>query len=102
MLLDADVHAEDLVSVVSPNQDYLAFWRSMMRLAHEIAQNVVVVVYLSVMLPGQILGNSEVLNYFDSVHFLCLTCPPDALRARHDGRVPLTHIYKGGLISIAP
>ncbi len=90
VLLDADVHAEDLVSVVPPNQDYLAFWRSMMRLAHEIAQNNVVVVYFSVMLPEQILGNVEVLDYFDSVHFLCLTCPPDVLRARHDGRVPLT------------
>ena len=89
-LLDADVHAGDLISVVSPNQDYPAFWRSMMRLAHEIAQNNVVVVYFSVMLPEQILGNSDVLNYFDSVHFLCLTCPPDVLRARHNGRAPLT------------
>ena len=61
-----------------------------MRLAHEIAQNNVVVVYFSVMLPEQILGNSEVLDYFDSVHFLCLTCPPDVLRARHDGRGPVT------------
>jgi hypothetical protein len=93
VLLDADVHAEDLISVVSPNQDYPAFWRSMMRLAHEIAQNNVVVVYFSVMLPEQILGNAEVLNYFDSAHFLCLACPPDVLRARHAGRVesgPLT------------
>jgi hypothetical protein len=93
VLLDADVHAEDLISVVPPNQDYAAFWRSMMRLAHEIAQNNVVVVYFSVMLPEQILGNTDVLDYFDSAHFLCLTCPPDVLRARHAGRVesgPLT------------
>jgi predicted ABC-type ATPase len=66
VLLDADVQADDLISVVSPNQDYLAFWRPMMRLAHEIAQNKVVVVYFSVMLPEQILANSDVLGYFDS------------------------------------
>ena len=87
VLLDADVHAGDLISVVSPNHDYPAFWRSMMRLAHEIAQNNVVVVYFSVMLPEQIVGNRDVLNYFDSVHFLCLTCPPDVLRTRLLGRV---------------
>src|SRR6266480_2545861 len=77
VLLDADVFAEDLVSVVPPNQDYPAFWRSMMRLAHELAQNNVVVVYFSTMLPEQLLANTDALNYFESVHFLCLTCPPD-------------------------
>lgn len=82
VLLDADIHASDLVSVVSPNKDYPAFWRSMMRLAHELAQNNVVIVYFSVMLPEQVLANSDVLGYFDSVHFLCLTCPPETLRAR--------------------
>jgi len=82
VLLDADILAEDLVSVVLPNQDYPAFWRSMMRLGHELAQNHVAVVYFSVMLPGQVLANSDVLNYFDSAHFLCLTCPPDIQRAR--------------------
>jgi predicted kinase len=87
VLLDADVFAEDLVSVASLNQDYPAFWRSMMRLAHELAQNNVVVVYFSVMLPAQVLANSDMLSYFNSVHFLCLTCPPDVLRARLAGRV---------------
>jgi hypothetical protein len=82
VLLDADIHAEDLISVAPPNHDYPAFWRSMMRLAHELAQNNVVVVYFSVMLPEQILANSDVLSYFQSVHFLCLSCPPDVLRAR--------------------
>ena len=82
VLLDADILAEDLISVVPPNHDYPAFWRSLMRLAHELAQNKVVVAYFSTMLPEQVLGNSDVLSYFDSVNFLCLTCSPDALRAR--------------------
>jgi hypothetical protein len=82
VLLDADIHASDLISVVPPNKDYPAFWRSMMRLAHEVAQNNVVVVYFSVMLPEQILSNGDVLSYFDAAHFLCLTCPPEVLRAR--------------------
>jgi gluconate kinase len=85
VLLDADVFAADMVSVVPPNQDYRAFWRSMMRLAHELAQNNVVVVYFSVMLPEQVLVNSDVLSFFDSVRFLCLTCAPDVLRARFAG-----------------
>jgi predicted kinase len=87
VLLDADVHALDLISVVPPNQDYPAFWRSMMRLAHELAQNNVVVVLFSTMLPEQIFANRDLLGYFDSVHFLCLTCPPDVLRARLARRV---------------
>jgi broad-specificity NMP kinase len=87
ILLDADVHAEDLISVVPPNEDYQAFWRSMMRLAHELAQNNVVVVYFSTMLPNQVLANRDALGYFESVHFLCLTCPPDVLRARLARRV---------------
>jgi predicted kinase len=86
VLLDADVLATDLISVVSPNHDYPAFWRSMMRLAHEVAQNKLVVVYFAVMLPEQVLANRELLSYFDSAHFLCLTCPPDVLRARLAGR----------------
>ena len=88
VLLDADVLATDLISVVSPNHDYPAFWRSMMRLAHEVAQNNVVVVYFAVMLPEQLLANSDLLGYVDSVHFLCLTCPPDVLRSRLAGREP--------------
>jgi predicted kinase len=82
LLIDADILALDLISVAPPNQDYPAFWRSMMRLAHELAQNNVVVVYFSTMLPEQVLANSDILSYFDSVHFLCLTCPPDVLHAR--------------------
>lgn len=82
VVLDADIFAADLVSVVPPNQDYRAFWRSMLRLAHELAQNNVVVVFFSTMLPEQLLANNEVLGYFESVHFLCLTSPPDVLRAR--------------------
>jgi thymidylate kinase len=81
-LLDADILGEHHVSVVSPNPDYPAFWRSVMRLAHELAQNNLVVAYFSVMLPEQVLANSDALRYFDSVHFLCLTCSPDVLRAR--------------------
>jgi hypothetical protein len=54
----------------------------MMRLAHELAQNNVVVVYFSVMLPEQVIANSDVVSFFDSVRFLCLTCAPDVLRAR--------------------
>ena len=82
VVLDADIFAEVLISVVPPNQDYPAFWRSMMRLAHELAQNNVVVVYFSTMVPKQLLVNTDVLDYFDSVHFLCLTCSPDVLHAR--------------------
>lgn len=82
VLLDADIFAEDLISVVAPNHDYPAFWRSMMRLAHELAQNNVVVVYFATMLPEQVLTNSDVLTYFDSAHFLCLSCPPEVLRGR--------------------
>ena len=88
VLLDADIFAEDFVSVVSPNKDYPEYWRSMIRLAHELSQNNVVVVYLSTMLPEQLLANTDVLGYFDSVHFLCLTCPPGVLvgrLARRDG-----------------
>lgn len=88
VLLDADIFAEDLVSVVPPNDDYEAFWRSMLRLAHELAQNNVVVVYFSVMRPEQLLANSDILGYFHSVNFLCLTCPPDVLRARLARREP--------------
>lgn len=82
ILLDADVFGEDIVSLVPPNQDFQAFWRSMMRLAHELAQNNLVVVYFSTMLPEQLLANVDVLDYFDAVHFLCLTCPAEILQER--------------------
>jgi gluconate kinase len=87
LVLDGDIHAEDLVSVAPPNTDYPAFWRSMLRLAHELAQNRLAVVYFSTMLPEQVLANRDELAYFSSVHFLCLTCPPDVLRARLARRV---------------
>jgi hypothetical protein len=45
----------------------------MTRLAHEISQNNLVVVFFSVMLPQQLLANTGVLDYFESVSFLCLT-----------------------------
>ena len=86
VLLDADILADDLISVVPPNQDYPAFWRSMMRLAHELAQNDVTVVYFSTMLPEQVLVNTDELAYFHSAHFLCLTCPSDVLHERITGR----------------
>jgi predicted kinase len=89
--LDVDIFANEMVSVAAPNQDYDAFWRSMMRLAHELAQNGVVVVYFSTMLPEQVLANVDDLAYFDSVHFFCLTCPEQTLRARllrRDGADP--------------
>ena len=87
VLLDADVHGEDLVSVVPPNADYEGFWRSMLRLAHEVVQNGVVVVYFSTMLPRQVLASEDLVAYFDEVHFLCLHAPPDELRARLARRV---------------
>ncbi len=87
VLLDADIFASDMVSVVAPNADYPAFWRSMARLAHEIAQNNLAVVFFSVMLPQQLLANTDVLGYFESVSFLCLTCDAEVLRTRFMRRV---------------
>jgi hypothetical protein len=88
LCLDVDVLAADLVSVVSPNPDYPAFWRSMMRLAHELAQNQVVVVYFATMLPEQLLASSDLLGYFGPVSFLYLTCPAETLRSRLARREP--------------
>ena len=82
VLLDADVFASDMISVVPPNEDYPAFWRSMARLAHEISQNNLAVVFFSVMLPQQLLANTDVLEYFESVSFLCLRCDAEVLRTR--------------------
>ena len=88
VLLDADIFAEDLVSVAPPNDGYEAFWRSMMRLAHELARNNVSIVYFSVMRPEQVLANRDMLDYFHWVKFLCLTCPADVLRERLARREP--------------
>ena len=82
VLLDADVFASDMVSVVPPNEDYPAFWRSMATLAHEISQNNLAVVFFSVMLPQQLLANTDVLDYFESISFLCLRCDGEVLRTR--------------------
>jgi hypothetical protein len=81
-MLDADIFGGDLISVVSPNQDYRAFWRSMAKPAHEISQNNLAVVFFSVMLPRQLLANTELLDYFESVSFVCLTCDAEVLRPR--------------------
>jgi len=81
-LLDADIFGEQHVEVVPADPDYTAFWRWLMEIAHEIAQNHLVVVYFSVMLPEQILANVEALKYFDSVHFLYLRAPDPLLRER--------------------
>ncbi len=82
VLLDADVFASDMISVVPPNEDYPAFWRSMARVAHEISQNNLAVVFFSGMLPQQLLANTDVLDYFESISFLCLKCDAEVLPAR--------------------
>jgi predicted kinase len=100
ILLDADVLALDMISVASPNQDYQAFWRSMLRLAHELAQNQLVVVFFSTVLPEQLLANTDALNYFNSAYFLCLTCSPDTLRTRLANRESLDVTANNGLVPI--
>ena len=87
VLLDADLFTDDMISLVHPNEDYPAFWRSLARLAHEISQNNLSVVFFHVMLPEQLLANTDVLGYFESVSFLCLTCDADVLRTRFRRRV---------------
>ena len=82
VLLDADVFTDDMISLVHPNEDYPAFWRLLARLAHEISQNNLTVVFFSVMLPQQLLANTDVLDYFESVSFLCLRCEAEVLRTR--------------------
>lgn len=81
-LIDADIFGYQHVKVVGGDPDYTAFWRWMIGVAHEIAQNSLVVTYFSVMLPEQILANAEALEYFDSVHFLYLHAPDHVLRER--------------------
>ena len=82
VLLDADIFGYQHVKVHGPEPDYVAFWRWMIEVAHEMAQNGLVVTYFSVMLPDQILANKDALEYFDSVHFLYLRAPDDVLRGR--------------------
>ncbi len=82
VLLDADVFTDQMISVVPPNEDYPAFWRSMARVAHEISQNNLTVVFFSGMLPQQLLAHTDVLDYFESVSFMCLRCDAEVLRAR--------------------
>ena len=100
VVLDADIFAKDLISIVPPNQDFSAFWRSMMRLAHEISQNNLTVVYFSTMLPDQLVANIDLLCFFESVQFLCLTCTPDVLHeriSRRDG----TGVAKASIKGVA-
>jgi gluconate kinase len=87
VLLDADVFAGQMVSDVPPNEDYPAFWRSLTRLAHEISQNNLAVVFFSGMVPQQLLANTDVLDYFESVSFLFLECDAAVLRPRFIRRV---------------
>lgn len=82
VVLDADVFAKDLVSIVSPNRDYPSFWCSLMRFAHEISQNGDVVAYLGVTLPEQVQANQYAMSYFSAVHFLGLVCEEADLRSR--------------------
>lgn len=93
VLLDADLLGAEHLKVAGPEPDYTAFWRWMIKVAHEIAENSVVVTYFSVMLPEQLLANTHELEYFDSVHFLYLKAPSDVLRgriARQAGTIALT------------
>jgi len=89
IVLDADLFAEDFVSVRAPNEDYPAYWRSMMRLGHELGQNgAKAITYFSTMLPEQVLVNRDVLSYFAGVRFLCLTCSPSVVAERLVAREP--------------
>jgi gluconate kinase len=87
VLLDADVFAGQMISDAPPNEDYPGFWRAMTRLAHEISQNNLAVVFFSAMLPQQLLTNKDVLDYFESVSFLFLRCDAEVLRTRFMRRV---------------
>ena len=82
LILDADMFADDLVTVVSPRHDYPEHWRALMRYAFEIGRNGQAVVYCGVMLPEQLLAHAEELAWFDGVHFLVLVCDDDELRER--------------------
>jgi len=85
--IDVDIFDGELASVVTPNHDYPAFWRSLMRLAHEIGENGLPVVYCGVMLPDQVLTNADMLALFRSVHFLGLVSDDEVLRNRISRRV---------------
>ena len=52
------------------------------RFAHEISQNNLAVVFFSGMLPQQLLANTDVLDYFEPISFLCLRCDGEVLRTR--------------------
>lgn len=82
VLLDVDMFGYEHTKLIGPEPDYAAFWGWMIKVAHEIAQNAVVVTYFSVMLPEQVLANTDALEYFNSVHFLYLKAPNDVLRGR--------------------
>ena len=82
LVLDADMFADDLVTVVSPCHDYPEHWRALARYAFEIGRNGVTVVYCGVMLPEQLLAHAEEMEWFDGVHFLVLVCDDAELRDR--------------------
>jgi hypothetical protein len=68
----AHLRPDTPAGIVSPNNDYPALRRSMMRLAHELVQSNVMAVCFGVMLPEHILANSDLVSYFESLHFLLL------------------------------
>lgn len=82
VLLDGDIFSYDIASIVPPNEDFEGFWRFLIRLAHEIGQNHLAVVYFSVMRPAQVLVHTDLHNLFSGVHFLGLRCTEATMRAR--------------------
>ena len=86
LFLDADTFADDLTSVATPQRDYVAFWRFLLRLAHEVGQNDTSVAFCGIALPEQVLANSDMLDYFSAVHFIGLVCDEEVLRTRISSR----------------
>lgn len=82
MLLDGDLFTYDVASIVPPNADFEGFWRFLIRLAHEVGQNHLAVVYFSVMRPAQVLVHTDLHKLFSGVHFLGLRCTEATMRAR--------------------
>ncbi len=82
VLLDGDIFSHDVASVIPPNADYEAFWRFLIRVAHEVGQNHLAVVYFSVMRPAQVLVHTDLHQLFSGVHFLGLHCTEATLRTR--------------------
>ena len=90
--LDVDSFGGELASVVSPRRDHSAFWRTLMRVAHETGRNGLPVVCCGVMLPEQPLENRGLLG--SSALFVSWSCRVRRCGARADGtlareRLPL-------------